>query len=127
MSPLHFLANSVSDSYFESHLKDTRRYLDYCEVRDHVLPDLITSIEQLPQLINFRFSCSNRFDGQCPTLRIQCPVGFVPDVICIEFPPRHEFFHVRQAAQEFKVQGVEHLQNHLRVILMMGLAHWQPK
>lgn len=127
MSPFSFLSNSVSDSYFESHLKDTHRYLDYCDVRDHVLPDLVTSVESLQQLTNFRFSCSNRFDGQYPTLRVQCPVGFVPDVILIEFPPKHEFFHVRQAAQEFKVQGIENLQNHLRVILTMGLAHWQPR
>jgi hypothetical protein len=127
LSRLNFLSNSLSDSYFESHLKDTHRYLDYCDVRDHLLPDLITSIEPSSQLINFQFSCSNRFEGQYPTLRIQCPVGFVPDVIGIEFPPRHEFFHVRQAAQEFKVQGLDKLANHLRVILMMGLAHWQPK
>lgn len=127
MSAIHFLSNSVSDSFFESHLKDTYRYLDYCDVRDQVLPDLISSIEELPQQINFRFSCSNRFDGQYPSLRVQCPVGFVPDEIFIGFPPRHESFHIRQSTQELKVQGIEKLENHLRVILTMGLAHWQPK
>ncbi len=127
MSALHFLSNGVSDAYFESHLKETHRYLDYGDVREHLLPGLIASIDPLPQQINFRFSCTNRFDGQYPTLRLQCPVGFVPDVICIEFPPRHEFFHVRQSSQEFKVQGLENLENHLRVLLMMGVAHWQPR
>lgn len=127
MSPLHFLLNSVSDPTFDAYLKDTHRYLDYRDVREHVLPDLIASMAQLPQQVGFRFSCSNRFEGQDPALRVQCPVGFVPDVITIEFPPRHEFFYVKQAAQAIKVQGIENLENHLRVLLMMGLAHWHPR
>jgi hypothetical protein len=52
-------------------------------------------------------------------------VGFVPDVIHIEFPHRHESFVVKQAEQESKLQGLENLANHLRVILMMGVAHWR--
>jgi len=127
VSPLHFFPNHVSDAVFESYLKDTHRYLDYCDLRDHVIPELIDAIDALPQLVHFRFSCSNRFEGAHPRLRILCPVGFVPDVIDIEFPPRHEAFQVKQAAQALKVQGMGNLENHLRVILMMGLAHWQPK
>ena len=127
MTPLHFWSNSVSDQTFDAYLKDTQRYQDYCVVRDQLLPDLITSIEQLPKQVGFRFTCCNRFDGQHPALRVQCPVGFVPDVITIEFPPRNEFFGVKQAAQDFKVQGIEKLENHLRVLLMMGLAHWSPR
>jgi hypothetical protein len=126
MSPLHFLSNSLSDPTFDAYLKDTRRYSDYCEVRDRLLPALVDAIAALPQQINYRFSCVNHFEGQHPTLRVKCPVGFVPDVIEIEFPPHHDTFQIKQAAQALKVQGREKLENHLRVILMMGLAHWHP-
>jgi hypothetical protein len=127
MSSLHFRLNSLSDPTFEAYLKDTHRYRDYCEVRDQVLPRLITSIDQLPQQVGYRFSCSNRFEGPYPALRIHCPVGFVPDEIWIGFPQSHDSFFVKQTAQEFKVKGLENLENHLRVILMMGLAHWRPR
>jgi hypothetical protein len=127
MTPLHFWSNSVSDQTVDSYLKDTQRYQDYCVVRDQLLPELIASIEQLPKQVGFRFTCLNRFEGQYPALRVQCPVGFVPDVITIEFPPRDEFFCVQQASQVFKVQGIDKLENHLRVLLVMGLAHWSPR
>jgi hypothetical protein len=51
----------------------------------------------------------------------------VPDVITIEFPSKHGLFCVKQAAQDVKVMGIENLENHLRVLLMMGLAHWSPR
>ena len=50
-----------------------------------------------------------------------------PDVIAIEFLIQTEFFCVKQSGQEFKLQGLDNLAHHLRVILVMGLAHWQPK
>ena len=127
MTPLHFWSNSVSDWTFDTYLKDTHRFLDYCDVRDRVLPDLISSIDQLPKQVGFRFTCSNCFEGQYPALRVRCPVGFVPDVITIEFPSKHGLFCVKQAAQDVKVMGIENLENHLRVLLMMGLAHWSPR
>jgi hypothetical protein len=126
MTKLHFYANSISDPSFEAYLRDTHRYLDYRDVRDELLPKLFESIEQFSKGVNFRFTCSNRFGGQEPELCIQSPVGFVPDVIHIEFPPRHEFFCVKHANQDTKVQGLENLAAHLHVLLVMGLAHWQP-
>lgn len=127
MSPLHFLPNNASDSTFESYLRDTHRYLDYCDVKEHLLPKLFESIEQFSKLVHFRFVLINRFEGQFPALRIQCPVGFVPDAIYIEFPPRHESFYIKQSGQALQVQGLENLMHHLRVLLVMGLAHWHPR
>lgn len=127
MSPLYFLPNSLSDPSFESYLRDTHRYLDYLDVKNKLLPKLFESIEQFSKGINTRFLCVNRFEGQHPALRIQSPVGFFPDVISIEFPPLHETYCVIQTNQEFKVVGFENLTNHLRVLLVMGLAHWRPQ
>ncbi len=126
MSPLYFLPNSISDPSFETYLHDTHRLMDYRDVKEQLLPKLIESIDAFSQHMHCRFTCTNRFEGQFPAIRIQSPVGFVPDVIHIEFPHRHESFVVKQAGQESKLQGMENLTNHLRVILMMGLAHWQP-
>ncbi len=124
MSPLYFLPNSLSDPSFETYLRDTHRLFDYRDVKDQLLPQLFDSIEEFSNQSHCRFTCGNRFEGQFPELRIQCPVGFVPDVIHIEFPHRHESFVVRQAGQESKLQGLENLAIHLRVIVLMGLAHW---
>jgi len=127
MTPrLHFHPNSLSDPSFEAYLRDIRRHLDYRDVKEQVLPKLFESIEQFSNGVNFRFTCTNRFEGQYPALRIQSPVGFVPDVIDIELHPRQGVFGVKQAGQEFKVEGLENLTNHLRVVLVMGLAHWSP-
>ena len=127
MSVLHFSPNNASDSTFESYLRDTDRYIDYRDVKEQLLPQLFDSIEQFSKAVHIRFNFSNRFEGQFPAIRIQCPVGFVPDVIYIEFPPRHECFCIKQTGQELKVQGLENLAHHLRVLLVMGLAHWHPK
>ncbi len=127
MSPLYFLPNSTSDPAFESYLRDIRRYSDYQIVKDFLLPRLFESIEQFLDAHHYRFSCSNRFAERYPTLHIQCPVGFVPDVIAIEFLVQTESFCVKQSGQEFKLQGFDNLTHHLRVILFMGLAHWQLK
>ena len=127
MSPLYFLANSLSDPSFEAFLEDTRRLHDYRDVKDRLLPEIFESIEQFSFGVNTRFLCSNRFEDQHPALRIQSPTGFVPDVIYIEFPPIHDSYCVKQGVQEFKVQGLDHLSHHLRVLLVMGLAHWHPK
>jgi hypothetical protein len=125
VTALYFLPNSLSDPSFETYLRDTHRLLDYRDVKDQLLPKLFESIEALSNLSHVQFIGSNRFEGQFPTLRIQCPVGFVPDVIHIEFPHRHESFVVRQAGHETKLQGLENLAIHLRVIVSMGLAHWR--
>ena len=126
MTRLHFYPNSLSDRSFEIYLRDTHRYLDYRDVKEQLLPKLFESIEQFSVGVSFRFTCMNRFEGQFPALRIQSPVGFSPDVIDIEFPPRHESFCVKQAEQASNVQGLENLASHLRVVLVMGLAHWHP-
>mgnify|MGYP000104750484 FL=1 len=126
MTPLYFLANSLSDPTFETYLRDTHRYLDYRDVKEKLLPELFGSIDEFSSRRHCRFTCSNRFEGQFPAIRIQTPVGFVPDVIDIEFLHRHESFCVTQAGQAAKVQGLDQLGNHLRVILIMGLAHWRP-
>ena len=126
MSPLYFLSNSTSDPTFESYLRDIHRHADYKTVKELLLPKLFESVDYFSNARHVRFVCTNRFEGRFPAIRIQSPVGFVPDVIHIEFPHRHESFVVKQAGQESKLQGMENLSNHLRVILMMGLAHWQP-
>lgn len=126
MSAMYFLPNSLSDPSFEVYLQDTHRFMDYLDVKDELLPKLIESFKEFSSLRHIRFNCSNRFEGRYPAIRIQCPVGFVPDVIAIEFPHRHESFIVRFAEQETTIQGLENLAMHLRVILTMGLAHWQP-
>jgi hypothetical protein len=125
MSSLYFLSNSLSDPSFETYLHDTHRLLDYRDVKDQLLPKLFESIEAFSHQSHCQFVFSNRFEGQFPAIRIQCPVGFVPDVIHIEFPHRYESFVVRQAGQETKLQGLENLAIHLRVIVLMGLAHWR--
>jgi hypothetical protein len=125
VTPLYFLPNSLSDPSFETYLRDTHRLLDYRDVKANLLPKLFESIEEFSHHSHCQFKCCNRFEGQFPSLRIQCPVGFAPDVIHIEFPHRHESFVVKQAGQELKVQGLENLAIHLRVILVMGLAHWR--
>lgn len=127
MSPLYFLPNSTSDPTFESYLREIRRYADYQTVKGVLLPKLFESIENFLTAPHARFTCSNRFTDRYPTLHIQCPVGFVPDVIAIEFLIQTESFCVKQSGQEFKLQGLDNLAHHLRVILVMGLAHWQPK
>ena len=127
MSPLYFVQNSTSDPTFESYLRDIHRFSDYQTVKELLLPKLFESIEYFLHERHFRFACSNRFEGRFPTLHIQCPVGFVPDVIAIEFLVQTEAFCIKQSGQEFKLQGLDDLTHHLRVILVMGLAHWQPK
>lgn len=127
MSPLYFLPNSTSDPTFECYLREIRRYSDYQAVKGVLLPRLFESIEHFLDSRQYRFACSNRFTDRYPTLHIQCPVGFVPDVIAIEFLVQTESFCVKQSGQEFKLQGLDNLTHHLRVILVMGLAHWQPK
>jgi hypothetical protein len=132
MTHLYFVPNSLADPTFEAYLKDTHRYLDYRDVRDHVLPNLFASLDEVSKVDvlkgrSFRFTCTNRFDGQHPAIRIQSPVGFVPDLIWIEFPPRHESFRIKHSAQEMHVQGMDMLEHHLRVLLVMGFAHWSPK
>ncbi len=126
MTKLHFNPNRVSDPSFEAYLQDTHRYRDYRDVRDALLPKLFEAIEPISMGLNFRFTCTNRFEGQAPALHIQSPVGFVPDAIHIEFPPRRDLFCVRQASQKTDVQGLENLAMHLHVLLVMGLAHWYP-
>jgi hypothetical protein len=101
------------------------RYIDYRDVMDSLLPDLFGSFEEFAHRPYIRFTCCNRFEGQFPAIRIQCPVGFVPDVIYIEFTHRHESFLVKQAGQESQLHGLENLSNHIRVLLTMGLAHWR--
>lgn len=125
MSPLYFLPNSLSDPVFEAYLRDTHRLMDYRDVKERLLPKLFESIDDFSQQRSTRFTCTNRFEGQFPAIHIQSPVGFVPDLIRIEFPHRHESFVVKQAEQETKLQGLDSLDNHLRVILVMGVAHWR--
>ncbi len=125
MTTLYFLPNSLSDACFETYLRDTHRLLDYRDVKDKLLPHLFESMQAFSNQTHCQFRYSNRFEGQFPAIRIQCPVDFVPDVIHLEFPHRHESFVVKQAGQESKLQGLENLANHLRVILVMGLAHWR--
>lgn len=125
MSPLHYLKNNISDASFETYLRDTHRLMDYRDVKDKLLPKLFESMDEFSQRRHCRFTCSNRFVGQFPAICIQSPVGFVPDVIEIEFPNRHESFVVKHTGQESKLQGLDSLANHLRVILVMGLAHWR--
>jgi hypothetical protein len=126
VTTLHFHPNSLSDPTFEAYLRDTHRLIDYRDVRDVVLPELFESMAHLSMGRVFRFTCSNRFEGQFPALRVQSPVGFVPDLIDIEFPHRHEFFVVKQTGQVLNVHGFENLTTHLRVLLVMGFAHWHP-
>ncbi len=125
MNLLYFSQNILSDPSFERYLRDTHRWMDYRDVREQLLPQLLESIHEFSQHRHCRFTCSNRFEGQFPSLKIQSPVGFVPDEIYIEFPHQHEVFVIRQANQESKVQGLDQLVSHLRVILVMGLAHWR--
>jgi hypothetical protein len=125
VSPLYFLPNSLSDPVFEAYLRDTHRLMDYRDVKDQLLPQLFESIDEFSQQRSTRFTCTNRFEGQFPAIHIQSPVGFVPDLICIEFPHRHEAFVVKQAEQATKLQGLDSLASHLRVILVMGVAHWR--
>ena len=125
MNLLYFSQNILSDPSFERYLRDTHRWMDYRDVREQLLPQLFESIHEFSQHRHCRFTCSNRFEGQFPAIHIQSPVGFVPDSICIEFPHRHELFVVKQAEQESKLLGLESLAKHLRVILVMGLAHWR--
>jgi hypothetical protein len=125
MSSLYFLKNSISDPTFESYLRDMDRYIDYCDVKNIVLPASFALFDEFAHRPHIRFTCINRFEGQFPAIHIQCPVGFVPDVICIEFTYRHAFFIVKQAGQASHIQGLENLSSHLRVILTMGLAHWR--
>jgi hypothetical protein len=125
MSALYFAANSISDSTLEGYLRDLHRYIDYREVKEVLLPELFASFDEFAQRRYVRFTYCNRFEGQYPALRIQCPVGFVPDVIDIEFTHRHESFLVKQAGHACSVQGLANLSSHLRVILTMGLAHWR--
>jgi hypothetical protein len=126
LSAMYFLPNSLSDPSFEAYLRDTHRLMDYRDVKDDLLPKLVASFEEFASHHQIKFICSNRFEGQFPAMRIQCPVGFVPDLIYIEFPHRHESFLIKQAAQETAIQGLVNLAIHLRVILTMGLAHWRP-
>lgn len=125
MSPLYFLPNSLSDPVFETYLRDIHRWMDYRDVKEQLLPNLFASIDEFAQQKSTRFTCTNRFAEQFPAIHIQSPVGFVPNSISIEFPHRHEMFVVKQADHESKLQGLEHLEKHLRVILVMGLAHWR--
>ena len=125
MSPLYFLPNSLSDSVFETYLRDTHRWMDYCDVKEQLLPNLFASIDEFVKQRITRFTCANRFEGRFPAIHIQSPVGFVPNSISIEFPHRHEIFVVKQAEHESKLHGLENLEKHLRVILVMGLAHWR--
>lgn len=127
MTPFYFLTNSLSDPSFEDYLEDIRRLHDYREVKEHLLPQLIDSIEHFRGGVDTRFICNNRFENQHPALRIQSPSGFVPDVISIEFPPVHDSYVVKQGGQSLKLQGLDELSHHLRVLLVMGLAHWYPK
>lgn len=127
MSPLYFLTNSLSDPSFEAYLQDTGRLHEYRDVKDCLLPKLFESIEQFRGGVNTRFLCNNRFEDQHPALRIQSPTGFVPDVIFIEFPPAHDSYCVKQGGQSISLQGLDQLSHHLRVLFVMGLAHWHPK
>jgi hypothetical protein len=126
MSPLYFLSNSTSDPTFEGYLRDIQRHEDYQAVKEVLLPELLGSIAHFADGRQVRFVCTNRFEGRHPTLHIQCPVGFVPNTISVEFLVRLASFCVKQSGQELKVQGLDNLSHHLRVILVMGLAHWQP-
>ena len=126
LNTLIFLTNSLSDSSFESYLRDTHRWVDYRDLKEDVLPKLLNSFKEFSIHPDARFKCANRFEGQFPSIRIQCPVGFVPDVIYIELPHRHETFIVKQAMQTTTIKGLENLVIHLRVLLTIGLAHWQP-
>ena len=125
MTLLYFLSSSLSDPNFETYLRDTHRLLDYRDVKDKLLPNLFESMQAFSNRTHCQFRYSNRFEGQFPAIRIQCPVDFVPDVIHIEFTPRHESFLVLQSGHASHVQGLEKLSNHLRVILTFGLAHWR--
>jgi len=125
VSLLYFVSNSLSDASFETYLHDTHRLMDYRHLKEQLLPQLLESIDEFSQHRHCRFTCTNRFDGQYPALRIQSPVGFVPDVIHIEFPHHQASFVVKQTGQESRVQGLDSLGNHLRVILVMGLVHWR--
>lgn len=121
----YFLKNSLADPAFESYLRDTHRMMDYRDVRDKLLPKLFESMEDLTNEAGCKFSCTNRFEGSDPALRIQTPAGFIPEVIHIEFPPRHEIFRVKQGGQEILLQGFDLLSSHLRAVLLMGFAHWR--
>lgn len=125
MSPLYFLSNSISDPIFEAYLRDTHRLMDYRYVKELLLPNLLESIEEFSLQRSARFTCVNRFEGRFPAIHIQSPVGFVPNSICIEFPHCQDMFVVKQEEHESKLQGLESLSKHLRVILVMGLAHWR--
>jgi len=123
---MHFLPNSLSDPIFETYLRETHRIKDYRDVRDNLLPQLFASFAALSTRLQIRFNCSNRFEGQYPAIRIQCPVGFVPDEIQIEFPHQRQSFVVHHTGQMMTIHGQENLHHHLRVILTIGLAHWFP-
>lgn len=126
MTSFQFYPNSLSDSVFEAYLHDTHRFADYSNVKVELLPELFESIDEFSLGVSCKFKGTNRFEGQHPAIRIQSPVGFVPDVIFIEFPPRHASFCIKQDAHTVTIYGLEDLAKHLRVMLLMGLAHWHP-
>ncbi len=121
----HFEKNIISDSTFENYLRDTHRLMDYRDVRDRLLPKLFESLKDLANDEKCSFTCTNRFEGCDPALKIQTPSGFVPEAIHIEFPPRHEIFRVKQGGQELILHGLDLLSTHLRAVLLMGYAHWR--
>ena len=123
MTSFCFLSNCLSDPSFETFLKDTHRYFDYRDVKLQLLPQLIKSIKPVTEVDDCQFTGTNRFEGQFPALRIQSPIGFSPEVIHIEFPPRRGAFCVKQSGQTFTLPGIENLGHHLRVLLVMGFAH----
>lgn len=125
MSRMCFRRNPLSDRTFETYLSDINRLSDYKEVRDVVLPNLLHELDQQFEYRSYTFTCTNRFEGRDPALRIDCPLGFMPATVDIEFAYGKHAYCVKHEAQLVKINGEDDLSKNLRVILTMGWAHAQ--
>lgn len=123
MSRVCFRRNLLSDATFENYLSDINRLTDYKEVRDVMLSELLHDLDSQFEYRSFTFTCTNRFEGRDPALRIQCPIGFMPAYIDIEFPHGKHAYRVKHVSQMTIVTGDEELLKNLRIVLTMGWAH----
>ena len=123
MSRVYMRRNTLTDATFETYLGDINRLTDYKTVRDVTLPELLQDLDATLAYCKQTFTCVNRFEGRDPALRIQCPLGFLPSVIDIEFPQGRHVYRVKHASQVLSITGLEELAKNLRAILTMSWAH----
>ena len=123
MSRIYMRRNTLTDATFETFLSDINRLADYKAVRDVTLPELLEDLDMSLVHCRHTFTCVNRFEGRDPALRIQCPLGFMPSVIDIEFPQGRHVYRIKHASQVLIITGLEELVKNLRIILTMSWAH----